>query len=550
MSFPAASSPRSGPDHSLHVEVQKRYAAGPQSWFRLDVAFAARPGVTIVLGHSGAGKTTLLRSIAGLCDPEQGRISVAGRILFDSNRKIMVEPAGRRMAYVFQDLALFPHLSVHDNVAYGLRRLDAAERNRRVDEVLKSFQIQHLRRRAPREISGGEQQRVALARSLVTEPSVLLLDEPLSSLDANTKASIIEDLRAWNLARQIPMVYVTHNYEEAFALGEHVISLEQGKIAAEGTPADVISSLRHPSMVQLAAFENLFDALVVGVRKEQRTAICRLAGTTLELTAPLTQVAPGDSVHVGIRADDILLTSERPAMLGACNVLVGEVQRVNGARAGSEVIIDCGVEFRALLPAEPRPPGLKPRDHVWMIVRSLSCHVVRNRQLRASQRLFVFICNRNTSRSPLAAALCNAEIARRLRVPSEALHSMGVRAVSAGLATTPGEPMNPEAQRALSLLNVAVPGHQSRNLTTELAAQAEFVFCMTKCQQQAVMEMFPESRSKVLCIRHGMDFEDPGGHGHEAFAHLTGQLQDAIGSLMDSLLAPVETGEPSWQEGD
>src|SRR6185295_746547 len=143
--------------------------------------FNVVPGVTVIVGHSGAGKTTILRCIAGLCDPREGRIAVGSRVLFDSERRIKVEAAQRRVAFVFQDLALFPHLSVQDNVTYGLRRLDAAERKRRMREILESFQIEHLCTRLPREISGGEQQRVALARSLVTEPSVLLLDEPLSS---------------------------------------------------------------------------------------------------------------------------------------------------------------------------------------------------------------------------------------------------------------------------------------------------------------------------------------------------------------------------------
>src|SRR5437763_3121913 len=167
MSLAAVSFPKPAVNPSLQVELQNRYAAGPHSCFQLDVAFTAQPGVTILLGHSGAGKTTLLRSIAGLCDPERGRIMVAGRVLFDHEKKIYVEPAKRKVAFVFQDLALFPHLTIYENVAYGLRKLDSAERKRRVAEILESFQIANLHERVPREISGGEQQRVALARSLV-----------------------------------------------------------------------------------------------------------------------------------------------------------------------------------------------------------------------------------------------------------------------------------------------------------------------------------------------------------------------------------------------
>src|ERR1700752_3466001 len=136
-----------GQKHSLHVELQKRYAQGMHLCFQLRVAFTAHPGVTILVGASGAGKTTLLRTIAGLCYPEEGRIVVAGRVLFDSEKKICVEPAKRNVAFVFQDLALFPHLTVEENVSYGLRRLEKAEREHKVAEILQSFQIAKLRKR-------------------------------------------------------------------------------------------------------------------------------------------------------------------------------------------------------------------------------------------------------------------------------------------------------------------------------------------------------------------------------------------------------------------
>jgi len=224
------SQPVASSDRTLHVEVRKRHAPGRSSHFQLEAKLAASPGVTVIVGHSGAGKSTLLRCIAGLSNPEEGRIAIGDHVLFDSRKRIRLEPAQRKVAFVFQDLALFPHLKVEDNVMYGLRGLDAAERNRRMSEILTSFQIEHLARRFPREISGGEQQRVALARSLVTEPKVLLLDEPLSSLDPCTKVLIIDDLRWWNKTRHIPILYVTHNHDELLALGDRAVVLEQGKI--------------------------------------------------------------------------------------------------------------------------------------------------------------------------------------------------------------------------------------------------------------------------------------------------------------------------------
>jgi molybdate transport system ATP-binding protein len=229
----------------LQIRVAHRYLApdGATS-FSLETNFVVQPGVTILRGHSGAGKTTLLRCIAGLAGMESGTIAVGEQVLFDSARKINLEPRHRKVAFVFQHLALFPHLSVRENVGYGLRKLAAADRNARVSAVMASFRIGHLGDRLPSEISGGEKQRVALARALVTEPAVLLLDEPMSSLDTRTKALIIDDLRAWNAAHRIPIVYVTHDADEVRALGERAITLEHGRIAADDSLLD-----RKPSAV-------------------------------------------------------------------------------------------------------------------------------------------------------------------------------------------------------------------------------------------------------------------------------------------------------------
>jgi molybdate transport system ATP-binding protein len=223
----------------LQISVAHRYlAAEGETTFSLETNFTAQPGVTILRGHSGAGKTTLLRCIAGLATMQSGTIAVGDQILFDSTRRVNLEPRHRKVAFVFQHLALFPHLSVRENVGYGLRKLAAADRDARVEAVMASFRIKHLGDRLPNEISGGEKQRVALARALVTEPSVLLLDEPMSSLDTRTKSLIIDDLRAWNAAHRIPIVYVTHDHEEVRALGERAITLEHGRIVSDDSLLD------------------------------------------------------------------------------------------------------------------------------------------------------------------------------------------------------------------------------------------------------------------------------------------------------------------------
>jgi molybdate transport system ATP-binding protein len=529
---------------SLEIAVQKDYPYGSHSRFRLDVNFTAGPGVTILIGHSGAGKTTLLRSVAGLCNPEAGRIVSGGQVLFDSERKIAIEPARRHVGFVFQDLALFPHLTVEENVAYGLRRLNAKERDDKVALILESFQIAGLGGRLPREISGGEQQRVALARSLVTEPSVLLLDEPLSSLDPHTKAGIIDDLRAWNETHRIPMLYVTHNHEEVFALGERAISLERGRITADGNPMEVVPPPQRLSMAQIAGFENLFEAEVTGIREHQGTMTCRLAETHIEIQMPLTRVNPAAPLYVGIRANDILLASSAPKLLTPCNLVRGRIKRMDLFGSRAELRIDSGLEFRVHLnDGTPEALDLKNGDDAWMIIRPQACHLIRSQRLRAWQRLFVFICNRNTSRSPIAEAICNAEIARRLKIQHKLPGSKAIHAVSAGLTASPGDAMAIEAQEALQRLNIPVPAHRSQNLTAELAARAELIFCMTESQRQTAMKMFPEAAAKILCLQPGIDLEDPHNKDADGFTRLAEQVQEIMPRLLDHLLAPAETIE-------
>jgi molybdate transport system ATP-binding protein len=221
---------------NLAVRLQLRLSGS----FTLDVDFAAAPGVTIVFGESGSGKTTLLRSIAGFTRPERGRVAIGERVLYDTASGTNVDPSLRRVGFVFQDLALFPHLSAAENIEYGLAALDRDERRRRTAAIAASFDIADVLERRPKQISGGERQRVGLARTLVTNPDVLLLDEPLSALDRKAQSRIMADLQRWNNERQIPILYVTHSTREAFTLGERVLALHDGAIVGDGTPQQVI----------------------------------------------------------------------------------------------------------------------------------------------------------------------------------------------------------------------------------------------------------------------------------------------------------------------
>src|SRR4029077_20461208 len=200
---PASTEPISA---ELEVRIRKRFP-NPEGTFNLNVHFRALAGFTILFGASGAGKTTLLDCIAGLTNPDEGRIVVGGEGLYDSEKKRNLPAWKRRIGYVHQDLALFPHLTAEENIAYGLCSLSATERTSRSREILARFRLDRLRDRRPARISGGERQRVALARALVTEPRALLLDEPLAALDRPTKSSLVSDLRTWNQDHRIPILF-------------------------------------------------------------------------------------------------------------------------------------------------------------------------------------------------------------------------------------------------------------------------------------------------------------------------------------------------------
>jgi len=367
----------------LEAHVCKRIATA--SDFALDVDFHAAPGFTIVFGASGAGKTTLLDCIAGLIEPDSGCIAIGDQILFDAAARIHLPVEKRNIGYVFQDLALFPHLTVEENVEYGLSQLPRAERNQRTAAILAAFRVPHLARTRPGKISGGERQRVALARALVTDPVVLLLDEPLAALDAATKSRIIDDLRAWNEAHRIPILYVTHSREEVFALGESALVLDHGRILAEGTPHEVLSAPRQETVAHLAGFENILDATVESLHADRGTMTCLLyqsesgaQAKPVPLETPLVRAEVGSTLRVGIRAGDILLAIIPPVGLSARNVIPGAVTSIERRDVMISARVNCGVELEVHLTLAARESlCLEPGREVWLVIKTHSCHLMQ-----------------------------------------------------------------------------------------------------------------------------------------------------------------------------
>jgi molybdate transport system ATP-binding protein len=225
---------------SLTIAVKVRHASRDGA-FTLDVELDVPPGITCVLGRSGAGKSTLLGAIAGLVRPDSGRIALGPEAWFDAAARVDVPTRDRHVAYVFQSLALFPHMTAISNVAYGMSRaLPRAEREARARALLAKLEVGHLAVRRPRTFSGGEAQRVALARALAMAPRVLLLDEPFSALDRDLRGQLARLVRALVDELGVPLLFVTHNIGEARALADRVVRIDAGVIVERGTPAEVL----------------------------------------------------------------------------------------------------------------------------------------------------------------------------------------------------------------------------------------------------------------------------------------------------------------------
>lgn len=227
----------------MQVAIKKRLESDKSGSFTLDVAFKASVGITILFGQSGSGKTTTLRAIAGIVTPDTGTISIGEEIYFDSGPGKNLSIQKRRVGYVFQDYALFPHMTAEQNITYGLKDdgLRGVSRQQRAREMLSLFNIEHVARRYPQNMSGGEQQRTALARALASDPAVVLLDEPLSAVDAETRTRLLDEVVAAQERVRIPFVYVTHNTSEAIRLGSQVVVLHEGRVKQIGHPSEVFN---------------------------------------------------------------------------------------------------------------------------------------------------------------------------------------------------------------------------------------------------------------------------------------------------------------------
>ncbi len=296
--------------------------------FRLEARFSSDAPIVALFGRSGSGKSTIVEAIAGLVRPRSGRIVVEGRTLFDSARGIDLTPEARRVGCVFQDALLFPHLSVRANLAYGERLTPAAERFVDRDRVIALLGLAALLDRRPGTLSGGEKQRVALGRTLLASPRLLLLDEPLAALDAPRKAEILRYIELLRDELRLPMVYVSHAIEEVTRLADRLVLVSDGRTIAQGEVAELFSR------ADLRPYTGRFEAgAVIEARvalHDERYGLTTLAFEGGELVVANLDALPGEPVRARIRSRDVALALEAPRAASFQNVLGGEVESIGG----------------------------------------------------------------------------------------------------------------------------------------------------------------------------------------------------------------------------
>ena len=354
----------------LTFQITKEYPG-----FSLECTASFESGITAVFGPSGSGKTTLLNCIAGLVTPDEGEIDVLGDTVYSSAKRKNLPPDKRRFGYVFQDSALFPHMTVWNNILYGYKLTPENRRRTDPEHLVELFQLSTLLDRGVSHLSGGERQRVALARALATSPNLLLLDEPLASLDMAFRGVIIRYLkRIWSELRT-PMIYVSHSISDVMALAESTLVLLDGRPVVQGASSQV---LVHPGAGALADYgtlENLLEAEVVSWEEEEGMA--RLTIGHQQLLAPEVSSSPGDVVTVSIRAGEIILALEVPSKISARNVLQGTVEEVHRQGTRVMVYVDIGTRLVVEITAGAlRDLELHNGQAVYLIIKANSILVL------------------------------------------------------------------------------------------------------------------------------------------------------------------------------
>lgn len=352
----------------MTLSVRLRHRLGT---FTLDASFEAPPGITVLFGRSGSGKTTVVNAVAGLLDPDEGRIAAGDWVLLDTARGIRLPPHRRRIGYIFQEGRLFPHLSVRQNLGFGAWFAPRDAPRDDMGRVVDLLGIGHLLDRRPGALSGGEKQRVAIGRALLAAPRLILADEPLAALDAARKAEILPYFERLRDEVSVPILYVSHSAQEVARLATTVVAMEEGRVIRQGPAAEVLSD---PSVLPTGARE-AGAILAATVAAHHADGLTELEAGGARLFLPRIPQAPGSAVRVRIAAHDVILSRGRPEGLSALNILPGTVREVRpGEGPGAIVVLDTGAG-RLLARITRRSAaalGLEPGVEAHAVVKTVS----------------------------------------------------------------------------------------------------------------------------------------------------------------------------------
>jgi molybdate transport system ATP-binding protein len=368
----------------LRVSVMKQREA-----FKLSAHLEApTPGVVALFGRSGCGKTTLVNIISGLLRPDEGRVELDGQVLTDTRRRVAVPAEHRRIGYVFQDARLFPHLGVLANLRYGERRAPRETHPIGLEEVLALLGLEPLLKRRTHQLSGGERQRVALGRALLSQPRLLLLDEPLAALDAARREEVLPYLEALRDRLSIPMVFVSHQLEEILRLATHVALMEAGEIVASGTLGAISLRPEFRAIVGAEGVGAVLDGRVTQVDADRGMADVELGGGTLHVS--VIGVRPGAAMRIQLLARDIILATEPPRGLSVRNALQGIITELAddiGQAVLVQVDIGAGAAVLARVTRSARDAlGLRIGMPIWVLVKAVSARGHTYPAGRARQR--------------------------------------------------------------------------------------------------------------------------------------------------------------------
>ncbi len=356
---------------TLTVDCRKTFAGRFTLSAQLTVPMD-RTRVLILFGPSGSGKTTLLRCLAGLDQPDQGRIQFGEAIWSDRSSGRWVPPQARQIGYMPQDYALFPTHTVAGNIEYGLTDLSYDERKARVGYLVDLLGLQGLERAKPSQLSGGQQQRVALARAIATRPQLLLLDEPLSALDAPTRGRLSGELRTVLTQLQIPSIVVTHDWAETLTLGDVVAVMHGGTILQTGSPQEVFSRPADTKVAEIVGVETVVQGQVAS--NENGLVTVAVNGTTLKA---LGQDHGGSVVYICIRAEDVLLEPAGSGVTSARNHLAGHVTELLPQGVLVKVTVDCGFPLKALITRGAKEElGIQMGSAVVVAIKAGAVHLV------------------------------------------------------------------------------------------------------------------------------------------------------------------------------